>query len=194
MTTPLSWPDWLDPGTAEIGLKRQVVQHRSGLTGVFQAVETGAEYWVMNLSIPARLRRVSGRDEAFFNRLVGGAQPVALWHFGRPEPLGTMRGSPILNATMAQFSRTMLITATGTLVAGDMIGVGGQLFQVADASQGGGLLTVTTVNRSRAQLAAGAAVTWYRPTASFVMVEDSSAFVHAGYGMAGSSFSFVEAV
>ncbi len=194
MTAPISLPDWLVPASCEIGLKRQVVQHRSGLSGVFQSVELGAEYWVMNISTPPRVRGSSGRDEAFFNRLIGGAQPVELWHFARPEPAGTMRGSPVVNATVTQFSHTINITTTGTLLAGDMFGIGSQLFQVADASLVGSVLTVTTVNRSRVQIAAGTPVVWYRPKASFVMVEDASAFVHRAGSMSGSSFSFVEAV
>lgn len=195
MTTPLTVPSWFDPASCEVGLQRQVVQHRSGITGTFQAIELGVEYWTINLTTAPRLRAASGRDEAFFNQLVGGAQPVSLWHFGRQEPKGTMRGAPTLNASAAQFSRSIKINTTGTLLAGDMIGVAGQLIQVAaDAEPVAGVLTISTVNRVRAALASGAAVTWYRPTANFVMAEPGSAFVHGPSGMAGSSFSFVEAL
>jgi hypothetical protein len=195
MTTPLTVPSWFDPATCEVGLQRQVVQHRSGITGTFQAIDLGVEYWTINLTTASRQRAASGRDEAFFNQLVGGAQPVSLWHFGRQEPKGTMRGSPTLSASAAQFAKTLSITTTGTLLAGDMIGVAGQLIQVAaDATPIGGVLTIQTVNRVRAALASGSAVTWYRPTANFVMAESGTAFVHGPSVMSGSSFSFVEAL
>lgn len=195
MTTPLSWPDWLIPSSFEIGLQRSVIQHKSSITGTFQSVDLGVEFWVINLSTPYRPRGQSGRDEAFFNQLVGGAQPVTMWHFIRPEPKGTMRGTPTLAASAAQFSRSIQINTTGTLLAGDLFSVGGQLIQVAaDAAPVAGVLTVQTVNRVRSSLASGLAVTWQRPSAKFSMVEQASAFVHGSSGMAGSSFSFMEAI
>jgi hypothetical protein len=58
-----------------------------------------------------------------------------------------------------------------TLLAGDMIGCSGHLLQVASDCQAtdAGVMTVPIINRVRATIASGTAVTWYRPTAQFMM-------------------------
>lgn len=57
-----------------------------------------------------------------------------------------------------------------TLLADDMIGLGGHLLQVADnCTAVGGAMTVPLVNRIRGPIASGAVVTWYRPTAVFIL-------------------------
>ncbi len=192
----LTWPDWLDPASCEMGLQRVVIQHRSGITGTTQSVDQGVEYWSMVVTTPPRSKVTAGRDEAFFNQLVGGAQSVAMWHFGREVPRGTMRGSPTVNAAAAQFAKSIVLNAAGTLLAGDMIGVNGQLLQVStDCAPSAGVMTVPLVNRLRSAVSAGAAVTWFRPTANFVMADMASAFVYGGGGsMAGSQFKFTEAL
>jgi hypothetical protein len=60
---------------------------------------------------------------------------------------------------------------TATLEPGDMLGAGGQLFQVAARSvaDGTGRMAVEVVNRVRAPLSPGQAVTWYRPTCEMVL-------------------------
>ena len=58
-----------------------------------------------------------------------------------------------------------------TLLAGDFVGCSGHLFQIAAdcTATDAGVMTVTLVNRVRATIAISTAVTWYRPTAQFVM-------------------------
>lgn len=199
--TALSWPLWLQPSSVDFGLRRQTVQHQSQITSQVQAYEIGAELWRMNITLPPRPRADAGSLEAFFNQLVGGTQTVLAWHFGRPVPLGTMRGAPVLGANAAQFARALRLsglTPVGsepiTLRAGDMLGVGGQLFQVAaDAeADGGGGMTVQIVNRVRAALASGAAVTWNRPTSQFMVMESDGAFAHTVDTLAATSFTLME--
>jgi hypothetical protein len=103
----LSWPVGLMPSSVDLGLHRQSVRHQSDMTSQVQAVELGTEFWRMSVNMPARARADSGAQEAFFNQLVGGTQKVSAWHFGRPIPKGTMRGTPTLSANAAQFSRSM---------------------------------------------------------------------------------------
>jgi len=191
--TALTWPSSLIPASCDIGLKRQTVQHQSQITSQVQAVELGTELWRMSVTMPPRMRADSGAMEAFFNQLVGGVQTVTAWHFSRPTPKGTMRGAPTVAANAAQFARSIQITTTGTLLAGDMFAIGSQLFQVAaDASPVAGVLTVTTVNRVKAAITSGAVVVWYRPSASFIVTEDQSAFTHTPDTMASSSYTLIE--
>jgi hypothetical protein len=58
-----------------------------------------------------------------------------------------------------------------TLLAGDLIGCSGHLFQVASDCQAddAGAMTVPIINRVRGTIASGTAVTWYKPTAQFIM-------------------------
>lgn len=192
--TALTWPSNMIPASCEFGLQRQVVPHRSQISSQYQAVELGSEFWKLNVNMASQVQSDAGAMEAFFNQLVGGVQTVTAWHFRRPVPQGTMRGTPTLNAAAAQFAKTILINTTGTLKAGDMFGVSGQLFQVAaDANPVAGVLTVATVNRVRVALSSGASVTWYQPTATFVVLEPSSAFNHTPDAMAPTSFTLVEA-
>jgi hypothetical protein len=60
---------------------------------------------------------------------------------------------------------------TATLEPGDMLGAGGQLFQVAARSvaDGTGRMAVEVVNRVRSPLSSGQAVTWYRPTCEMML-------------------------
>jgi len=75
--------------------------------------------------------------------------------------------------------------ASGTLKAGDMIGVSGQLFQVKSdcTANASGVLTVPLVNRSRRSITSGASVLWDKPTAEFYMMDPRSRSVYTpGFG------------
>ena len=52
-----------------------------------------------------------------------------------------------------------------------MIGCSGHLFQVASdcTATDAGVMTVPVINRVRGTIASGTAVTWYRPTAQFIL-------------------------
>jgi hypothetical protein len=58
-----------------------------------------------------------------------------------------------------------------TLKAGDYVGAGGQLFQVASdaVASSAGDMTVPVLNRVRGTIALGSVVTWYRPTCEMVL-------------------------
>lgn len=196
MTTPFNWPTWLSLAQVEIGLQRQTVQHRSPSNGAFQSVDLLSWFWVMTVSLPPKLRSEAGKFEALFNAMVGGAQPIYAWHFTRPVPTGTMRGTPTLAANAAQFANTFSIqtTAGATLLAGDMIGIGSELLQVLNdaTADGSGVMSVTTANRSRNAYTTSQAVVWNKPSAQFVVTTPNSKFVHTPDAMQSTSFDLVE--
>lgn len=102
-----------------------------------------------------------------------------------------------IDVDSAQFEEGLTATSFSAgpgVKAGDMLGVGSQLFQVwEDAETGAGaVLTVKTVNRTRTSLASGAAVVWDRPTATFAMQDQLSAFSFGPRAMGPSSFRLVE--
>lgn len=199
MTTPLSWPTNLVPSAFDFGLTRQVVAHRSDLNGMTQSADMLSQFWTATMTFAPRARVDGGALEAIMNQLMGGAQKVYLWHFARPVPIGTMRGSPTLSASAAQFANTFSLTGCGantTLVAGDLIGINGQIMQVAaDAvASSGGAMSITTTTRLRSSLASGASVTWNMPTARFISMDTGSKFSYSPDGLSSTSFAFQESV
>ena len=82
-----------------------------------------------------------------------------------------------------------------TLLAGDMLGVGGQLFQVA-ADTGNaypdGWLQVPVINRVRSTIATGSAVTWYRPTCEMVLPAMQAGPVHRPGVIESTALDLVE--
>ena len=163
-----TWPATVVPRTVQLRLMPAIRTFTSPYSRQTQAVDLLAEAWRLQMTLPPNTDRVvAGALEAFFDRLKGQVHQVSLWHFGRPAPLGTMRGTPTLSANAAQLANTVAINGSGTLLAGDMLGIGGQLCRVmADASLPG---SVEIAPRLRSAVASGAAVTWDRPTANFML-------------------------
>lgn len=83
----------------------------------------------------------------------------------------------------------------GTLLAGDMLGINGQLVRVmADATANdAGKITVEFQPRLRAAQSSGAAVSWNKPTCNVMLkgAEGVATTYHPGYAD-GCSFEFVE--
>lgn len=99
----------------------------------------------------------------------------------------TKTGGPaahVLDIDNASFNAGTATTWPGfpTLLAGDMLGSSGQLFQVAaditlsDAGAG----TVSVANRVRTLISSSTAVTWSRPTAVFRVAGGPPRALHAG--------------
>lgn len=191
-------PSWFRAASLEWSLGRATVQHTSQLSRFVQTVDLLAWQWYVIVTLPPAVLRASGRNEAFCNALAGGADTLALHHMARPQPLGTMRGTPTLAAAVAQFAKVLSVQATAgaTLLAGDMFGIGGQLFQVQDdcVANGSGVMAVTVVNRSRKSITSGAAVVWNKPTAEFYLLDPRSRSVYVpGFG-GGQTLELVEKV
>lgn len=97
-----------------------------------------------------------------------------------------------------QFERGSSATAYAgfpTLKAGDMLGVGSHLFQVADdvTLNDAGAGTVNVVNRARGTIAGGTAVIWNRPTAEFILPAPAVRFAHQPGYLQQMAFDLEEA-
>ena len=173
----VTWPASLYPAMARLTLQSNQRVHASPFGGSEQAVDMLNDRWLMSLEFPTRKARYGAAVEAFIASLRGQTNTVGLWHFMRPAPRGTMRGTPTLSSGASQGAASIVIqtTAGATLLAGDMVGAGGLLLQVqADATaNGSGVLTATLVNRLRIALSGGAAVSWDRPTTQFRLLSSS---------------------
>lgn len=164
-----------------------------------QAQEASGPLWSTSIESTAKRPELW---QALMMQLRGKTNQLALWNMGRPQPLGTMRGSMTLGTT-AQGATSLVITAAGqaskTLLAGDYLGVGSGLTQqvvmiCADAiSNGSGVITVTTEPALRNAFASGAGVTWYRPCALFRRTDSIAQWEYKPGGVVeGMSLSLLE--
>lgn len=166
--------------------------------GSEQAVDMLNDRWMMSVDLPPASHANSAWLEAFIGSMRGQVNMVALYHFARPQPRGTARGTMLINGAVAQGASSIAIDgispSAGTLLAGDLLGVGAQLFMVAaDVTASGGAATVSIVNRVRSAISDNASVTWDRPTALFRLVSSPSVAFAPGLATP-TGFDFAEAI
>lgn len=176
--TVYAWPTSaaFKPESIEWALVPNTRAFTSPFTQGVQVVDLLGERWKVNLTLPAQPWAAGDERAAFFSKLRGGAHQVQLWHFARPVPRGSLRGTPTLAANAAQGADQIVVTTTAnaTLKAGDFLGLGGHVLMVAADCQadGSGAITVPLANRLRSAQSAGAAVMWDRPKATFRLSSD----------------------
>lgn len=161
--------------------RMQVMANERTFTGYYsgqsQSIDLLGEFWVCQMELPASRNEGKGAAmEAFFERLRGRVNLLSLWNLARPVPRGTMRGTPTVSGAVTQLADVLNIqsTAGATLLAGDMLGVGGQVSRVmADATaNGAGLFAGVEIwPRARLAVASGAAVSWDKPTIDFRLTD-----------------------
>lgn len=200
--TVYAWPATRDWAASRFELR--VLPNLRVFTGAYTAntdvLDLLGERWVASIDLPpTESQLLGGEREAFFDRLKGAANKVALWNLRRPAPMGTARGTLTLGAPVAQLANTCSIAGAGagsTLKAGDMLSLAGQLVRVMESVVANGAGTFTSVEfqpRARAAMASGAAVLWDKPTATFILKGDGVPTVHRPGMVEGCSFELVEA-
>ena len=179
----------------------QMVSQRvnaSPFGGSEQAVDLLNDRWKVSIQLPMKDYNSAAYLEAFIGAMRGQTNTVALYHFAKPVPRGTARGTQTLSASVAQGASSLPITgispANGTYLAGDMIGVAPQLFMVAaDTNAVAGAANVPITGRVRSALSSGASVVWNAPTALFRLLATSDITYIAAFSQA-ASFDFGEAI
>lgn len=122
------------------------------------------------------------RREAFFMEVISAGHWLSVHHLERPNPNGTLRGTPTVAVTAAAGARTLQVQGEvgDTLLAGDPLGADGGLLLLTGyagaVADGAGVLTVPLVLPLRQQLTAGAGLTWLQPVAHFQIPANQSAF------------------
>ena len=174
------------PSEFVLTLNSNFAESRSPYSGYLQTVENaGSSYWTARIVWPARTSATeayAGAVEGLIHRLRSRVDTLSVWDMRRPAPLGTMRGSPVLNGGVSQYGGTIggrTAGANATLLAGDKIGIGGLLHTVtqdATANSSGVFSGVTIDPPARAARSDGAVVTWDRPIANFVLSQNSISF------------------
>lgn len=194
----IALPSLFRPRSCQLTLNTVQRVSADNFGGSEQAVDLLGDRWIMACELPESNHANGGWREAFIGAMRGQVNTVNLWHFTRPQPRGTVRGTLTLNAAVAQGAASIVLTgcspSTGTLLAGDMLGVSGLLLMVAsDCTAVAGVITVPLTNRIRKALSSGAAVTWDKPSAPFRLLATSGVGYQPGRASA-TSFDFGEAI
>lgn len=166
--------------------------------GSEEAVDLLNDRWLLSCEIRGGNLFEGAWLESFIGAMRGQSNTTPLYHFARPAPVGTIRGTLTLNASAAQGAASIVITgcspADGTLKAGDLLGVGGLLLMVAeDCTAVAGVCTVPITNRLRVAQSGGAAVTWDKPTVAMRLLDTSGVQYRPGV-TEPVSFDFGEAI
>lgn len=164
--TTIYWPSELTvAATLDIGIEYDV-QMNVGRSGALETYGLPGARFVCTVGLANdKETRYRPRIEALIVSLRGGARLLSMHHLGRPVPLGTLRGSPTLDSPASAGASTLaLANCNGTLEAGDLIGLPGQVvFIEASAAPSGGKMTVSISPATRAAHNAGTTVTWNKP-------------------------------
>jgi hypothetical protein len=174
------------PSEFVLTLKSNFSESRSPYSGYLQTVENaGSAYWTARIVWPARStasESYAAAIEGLVHRLRSRVDTLSVWDIRRPAPLGTMRSSPVLNGNVAQYGSTIGIRSVAggaTLLAGDKIGIAGQLHTVTQdaTANGSGVFSGVTIDPPvRAYRGDGTVITWDKPTANFVLAQNEISF------------------
>lgn len=190
-------PALFRPRTCQLTASTNQRVSASPFGGIEQAVDLLSDRWLLSCDLSESKQAGAAWREAFVGKLRGQTNLVQLWHFTRPQPRGTLRGSLTLSSTLTQGAAVLPMGGVGangkTLLAGDMLGVGGLLFMVADDCVGDGAdqISVPITTRSRLTIFGGSVVTWLRPTAQFRLLATSGVGYSPGRA-SSTSFDFGE--
>jgi hypothetical protein len=194
--TAFALPTWFGADGFSLSLSTVQRAFASPFGGSEQVVDLGNDRWNATLSASPRTNAEAAGLEALIASMRGMTNTIAVYHLLRPQPRGTMRGSPSTNGVAVGAQSILIFTTVGaTLLMGDMFGAGGLLFQVAAdcTADGSGNLTVPIVNRVRRTLAASTPVVWDKPTVPFRLVSKPVVQFVPGYAQ-GVVLDLVEAV
>lgn len=186
----IAWPAGLFPRAFTLRLSTVQRVHASPLGGSEQVVDLLNDRWIASMEIPADRHSTMAPLEAFLAALRGQTNTVALYHFGTPTPRGTLASATAASA--AQGAAAVVLTGSGTLKAGDMLGISGLLLQVASDVTVGTSTTVPIVNRLRT--AVSGTVTLAQPTAHFRLAGTPAVQYLGGAFTDAVPLEFVEAL
>lgn len=153
--------------------------------------------WMCSFTVRAATWRERAAVAAFLDSLEQGGNRLSMWHLARPLPYGTITGSPTIASALSIGDKTVIIqTAAGaTVVAGDLLGVAGQIIkaEVDAAADGSGVLTLPLVHGVRKAAVVGAAITVERPSTLWIPTGEIQSDAYVQGHAPAISLSFAEA-
>ena len=170
----------------------------SNFSGIGQAVDLLNDRWLCSMTLPLHYNDNMAEIEAFIASMRGQTNVVLLWHMMRPEPQGTVRGNLYLQSAALQGADTLVVAgcspADGTLLVGDLLGIGQTIYMVAEDCQAvAGVITVQLSNRVRRDFPINSQVTWHRPSAKF-RITNTSGVTYEPKVTQPVTFEFEEAI
>jgi hypothetical protein len=230
--TVYAWPT--GPGWSPSRFEMRVLPNTRTFIGPYtpttQVLDLLGERWVVGLDLPPDSSLVLGAArEAFFDRLKGPANQVAIWNLRFPAPNGTTRstdtqavsvvngslaavtvknasnvtvnvvdGTPVLRAALAVGANAATLGAIPgrTLLAGDMVGIGGQTVRLmADAvADGAGAMAIEFQPRMRAAVAVYSQPNTDKPTVNCILKAEGVPTVYRPGMVEGASLELIEAL
>ena len=174
--------DW--PSTApfqaarfESSYEANVFAATSPLGGDTQVVAIPGDKFRARVTIRASTAAERADVEGFFAMVrpspALSVHRIAMHFLPRPEPLGTLRGSPQVSGSHSALATQATITGTNgqTVKRGDLLGFPNQTVMVtADATVSGGGVTLSFVPPLRFALSNGQTVTWSKPPITWAVV------------------------
>lgn len=169
-TTAAYSPYWLEAFSLKV--EDMVLVSQPSLGGPIRTYEIPGTWLVASMTYG--MQTTAERQEIIGWWAAAGLRRnrVRLHHPLYVAPRGTMRGSPTVNGTVAPGAESVTLAGTGaavgTLLRGDLIGLTDGLHVVtADCSVPGAVPISPNI---RSTVSNGSAVTWDRPTQTFVVL------------------------
>jgi hypothetical protein len=191
----LTWPSVAVPSKFTLSRYTKVFRSISAFGKSGQNIDMLNDRWQISCEIGIRSKDDSAELEAFVNSLRSGVGIVRCHHFKRPVIRGVLTNPTTAAIAKGAQALTINCTAGNYLKAGDMLGVGDLLFQVAlDCSTTTSTLSVPVTMRSRKAIASGLSVVVSEPTAKFRLRSEASTSFGPGGVIMGTTLEFVEVI
>ncbi len=174
----ITLPSTLNFGQWSFGQVSYGVSSSSPSTGASVDRSFGPPRWTISAASPEGMDlSQAGAWEAVVLKLRGSVNYLLAWDIARPQPEGTMRGTPTLASSVAAGAVSIVLTGVtsgDTLLTGDWLQIGAglgtsQLVKVMANATASATLTVTFEPPIRLGLsfASGTAVTWDKASSYF---------------------------
>jgi hypothetical protein len=198
----ITLPIGLKYNTFSWGIIDYEMEETSDSTGDTSARVLGPSRWTAHLASQDDMTLAEASKWEYLQLMLKGGNVLALYDVVRPQPIGTLRGSPVLQSGVAVGDTSAIISSAGGGVKqGDWLGFNSgfgssQLVKImADADPVSGVLTIQFQQPVRKAFVTGAAVTWSKPVAYFKKSNRQSTlgqYTNQGTGQGGFSIDLVE--
>ena len=195
-----TWPNLpaFTPQSFVWGVRDHDRAYSSAFDGSTQTASLPGARWTATLNFGNQALDQRPQLEAFLAKC-RRQHRIALWNRKRPRPRGDINLTGVtLGANAGAWASQITLQGCGAgkrLLAGDMVGLPGQLLMVADdaVADGSGVAVVGLTHMLRAAHASGSAVTLVRPTALFINQSPELSFPTTGRIYTPITLDLVEA-
>lgn len=190
----LTWPSVAIPRDFVLSQYSKVIRNSAIFGRSGQNIDLLNDRWLVGLQISAKYSDEASVLESFVNKLKAGANTVEIYHFGRPTVAGTLLSDLVVtSATQGTEILTATVATGSTLKAGDMLGVGGLLVQVAlDCVSVSNQILIPMTMRLRKSVNSGTVIVTSQPTARFRLKDSTSVTYGPNATIQGLGLDFAE--